>query len=312
MKQKKMIYSIILLFVLFIILISAMFFTNFFSGFKYIITGMASSSQPTNLSISISGANPSQITYVSTIPATNPLELNPETLYINLTMYDADGVNDLNDTSISVNFTKSGAITRFNSTCAWVADNAAAKSANYTCSVVMWYWDANGQWIINVSGTDLGNKTQIYNDSTNFTYNLLKGMVISPQDLTWTGVTAGAKNQTSNNDPITINNTGNYNGAINVTAINLLGETINTEMITASNFTVSNNTDGNNIECLGTALVNATAITIINSISNPNNLSLGNGAGQEELYFCIPFVHPTLSSQTYSTLNVGSWTIAYP
>ena len=102
----------------------------------------------------------------------------------------------------------------------------------------MWYFDVNGQWIINVTANDLGNMTYVSNYSTDFIYNQLQAIVISPQSITWPSVSPGAKNQTSNNDPTEINNTGNYNATANlqVEAINLYGAT--GEFINVANLTV--------------------------------------------------------------------------
>jgi hypothetical protein len=38
---------------------------------------------------------------------------------------------------------------------------------------------------------------------------------------------------------------------------------------------------------------------------------LGGGAGQVNLYYCIPKVPPYLQTQVFSTKNGGSWTIKY-
>ena len=122
----------------------------------------------------------------------------------------------------------------------------------------MLYWDGNGAWTINTQGRDLGNTTLVYNTTASFTYNLLKALVISPISLTWPSVSLGATNQTSNNDPTIINNTGNYNatGKIAVNALNLHGETNALEFISAANFTIDIDTGGSPpAECNGTAMV---------------------------------------------------------
>ena len=133
-------------------------------------------------------------------------------------------------------------------------------------------------------------------------------MVISPNSLSWSTLTSGSINQTSNNDPTLINNTGNFNGTINVNAINLLGETTSSNRLDANNFTAFH-TDS--VVCAsGITLVNATSTTINNTFANRGNLSIGGGVGQEEIFYCIPKV-PLISSQTYSTTQGGSWAILY-
>jgi len=123
----------------------------------------------------------------------------------------------------------------------------------------------------------------------------------------------GAVNQTSNNDPTLINNTGNYNiPNITIIGIHLRGETISSEFIDVGNITVGNGT-GSNAECnLGpaTSLVNGTGVEINNTVLSRGNHSINNGeTGQEELYYCIREVSSTISSQSYSTSNSGAWKI---
>ena len=271
------------------------------------ITGRIAS-QTSEASVAVDGINAAQITYVSTITATTPNEGSFEPITFDVTMYDQDGVADLNDTSVSANFTK-GSSLRESTTCTWIKD-FDSYYANYSCTIDMWYWDENGDWDITVTGKDLGAETWVYNDTTTFQINLLRAMVIDVTSLTWTSLLPGASNQQPSNDPTTINNTGNYNATIKLTATDLYGETIDvTETINAANFT-ADETDGQACAS-GTALVNGTATTITGTIANRGNLSIGSGEGQEEVYYCIPNV-PLVSSQTYSTTGFTSWTIEYP
>ena len=293
------------IFILMLLLIVVLYFGR---GDIFRLTGMAQSSLPTNLSITVSGPNVATITFVSSIPNTDPTEINYKTITFYMTMKDEDGAADLNDTSIAGNFT-GGSTTRDNSTCKLVEDSNTT-AANYSCAVDMWYWDASGSWSVGVRGNDLGNGTFANNKTRTFTYNQLKAMAINITSLTWPSVNLGGTNQASNNDPTGINNTGNYNGQVSVTAVGLLGVSTPSEVITASNFTISSSSGS---ECTGTAMVNGTATAVSGSASNPGNLSAGGGVGQEELYYCIANVPGAgkISSQTYSTSQGGSWTIAY-
>jgi len=293
-----------------LLLIIPLVSAGFFDFIKNPITGKATS-QPTNISVGVVGTNPVQITQVGPIAAVNPTELSTTTIAFEIHMYDPDGVADINDTSVNATFTKSGETSKTtgnSGTCTFVAD-LDSYTANYSCSIDMWYFDGSGSWTISAQGKDVGNSTWIVNNSATFTYNELKAMVISPGALTFPSVSPGGINQTSNNDPTLINNTGNYNGTIDVTAIDLYGESDSSYWIYAENFT-SGLTEGTAICLSGTSLVNATATEITSSISNRGNLSSGSGAGQEEIYYCIPKV-PEIVSQTYSTEGGGSWTIAY-
>lgn len=297
-------FSIILLFS--ISIVSA----GFSEWFKS-ITGRV----PQNMSIKIKGINPAQIVYVSQIPSVSPQELSFTTITFEVHMYDRDGVKDLNHTSVSANISMLGETTRFSDICTRQLPDINPKTGNYSCAVNMWYWDGAGGWNIIVEGKDIGNGTWVYNTSTIFNYNILQAMVISPEVLTWPEIIPEAVNQTPGNYTI-VNNRGNYDGEITMTSINLLGEDEPSEAIYAENFTTDIETGGPGcvlggcIECDGTPLANNTAVGITGSNSNPGNLSAGSGAGQEQLYYCIPQI-PLLPSQTYSTATGGSWLISY-
>ena len=58
----------------------------------------------------------------------------------NVTAYDADGVEDLNDTSVNATFSKAGEDARVNLTCMHLGD-VDENRANYSCTVGIWYWD---------------------------------------------------------------------------------------------------------------------------------------------------------------------------
>ena len=89
-----------------------------------------------------------------------------------------------------------------------------------------------------------------YNDTTTLTFNLLTAMKMSPTALAWPSLTITSTNTGSTNDPITLNNTGNDDITnIQVTAIDLAGETTSTEFIFAGNFTV-NTADASDNEVL--------------------------------------------------------------
>ncbi|RLG09655.1 hypothetical protein DRN73_09545, partial [Candidatus Pacearchaeota archaeon] len=199
-----------------------------------------------------------------------------------------------------------GKATRENISCNLVSD-LDSYCANYTCSVTSWYFDISGQWTINASATDLGNQTVIYNTSYTFTMNQLKAMTIQPNQINWSAITPGDTDDKADNDPTIINNTGNYNGTINITGLDLYGETTTTEKFGTDNFTAGIADD---CATSGVYLNNNTQVLITSSNSNPGNLSAGSGAGQEQVYYCIPNV-PSISSQKYSTSKLGSWTISY-
>jgi hypothetical protein len=292
-----------------LVLIMSFVSASLWDSFKSSVTGKAVS-QPTNVTIAIKGVHPCQVDYVAPIPNVQGNELSSVNVTFEVHVYDPDGFSDINPASVQAAFIKAGQTLRLSGgvgSCAWV-NNMPPKRMNFTCTVQMWYWDGSGNWSVTVAANDFGNLTYQYNTTTSFQYNELKGMVISPPALTWDALNSGDINQLSNNDPTIVNNTGNYNGPIGIRGLDLAGQTYSDESITANNFT-SGISSGTAV-CSETVLQNGTTQSINGTNSNPGNLSLNNGAGQEELYYCIPSV-PDLSSQIYSTDLGGSWTVSY-
>lgn len=308
MKRGKNVLILGLCMVFAVLLVSSIASAGFFDNFKKTITGKATS-QATNLTVGVVGANKAQVNFVSSVSATNPTEATVTTISFNAHMYDADGVADLNDTSVSANFTRAGEPTRLNSSCIFKND-VDANTANYSCSIEMWYYDENGDWNITVTGTDYGNLSFAQNVSTVFQFNLLKALVISPSIVSWSTLQPNTLNQTSSNDPVTINNTGNYNSTIQINAIGLIGENDGAYQIFAGNFSIGLATNANSTECDDTLMVNATNTVVSGSVSNRGNISAGSGLAQEDFYYCITEIG-AIASQTYSTLSGGSWTVLY-
>lgn len=271
------------------------------------LTGHATS-QDTNVSVTITGVNQVNITVDnSTLTGgVTPIEGTSTTSEVFVTVCDPDGAGDIDDSSVTMDFVKAGETTRSNSSCDLVGD-LDTYCANFTCEITTWYFDGSGAWTINVSANDLGNTTAVYNESFTFTMNQLKAMVIQPDQINWTGISPGSTDQKADNDPTVVNNTGNFDGTLNVTGLDLYGLTVTSEVFGVNNFT-----SGIADDCTGSGvyLANASQVLITSSDSNPGNLSAGGGAGQEELYYCIPNV-PLLSSQQYTTDQIGSWTVSY-
>ena len=246
--------------------------------------------QDTNVSVTVFGADPVTIEVDNSTLTGGVTPIENGITYVNVyaKVCDPNGFNDINVSSVSATYTNNTE-TRSNSSCVNIS-NIDSQCLNFSCNVTMYYWDAPGFWNINVTANDYGNQTPQYNDSQTFSYNLLKALVISPNQLNWTGIYPTAVNETADNDPTVVNNTGNYNGTINLTGLDLYGLTITSEKFGVDNFTV----EIVNASC-GTGdsvfLVNATDSLVTNSVANRGNLSAGSGAGQEELYYCIPQYH---------------------
>ncbi|MBD3253235.1 hypothetical protein GF386_05865, partial [Candidatus Pacearchaeota archaeon] len=248
------------------------------------------------------GNNAPNITYVSSISNTNPVEDSFVGVKFNVSVYDVDGVDDINDSSIRANFTRAGEAIRENSSCMEISGENTSFIQNYSCVIKMWYWDENGEWNVTVYAEDNSQESAI-NDSIYFQYNLLQAIKISPDYISF-NVTIGTINQTAN-DFTTLNNTGNYNatGNIAIKAIDIYEP--GGSFIGSDNFT-SDIESGSN-SCDGTTLQNNTNITVIGTVLERGNLS--NGEAQEELYHCLTKVPSTISSGVYDTSTAGSWTI---
>ena len=273
------------------------------------LTGKVTS-QPVNVNISITNTAPT-IVSVSSIPAVN-LNEGPvsTTVTMSFVASDADGAGNLNDSSAMVNFTKSAEAVR-TVTCTNVG--VVGNTVNYSCSVLMYWFDGAGTWNVTVAVKDLSNALAT-NSTTTFTVNALTGFVSSPSALTWASLTPGAVNQTSNNDPLLMNNTGNQNisvGNVQLNTTNLRGETDSLKALYANNFSVGVTTGGSPPAECGATTMAASAYTAIGSASLPKgNFTVNDGStGQEQLYFCLKKAGSELTAQAYSTLNQGSWTL---
>ena len=296
--------------------------TNLSIGF-YNITGIylgntnfTSDTEVWWVNVTIAAANnPPQIVTVfnnsMTSLSSGPNEAPSYTsVIINFSVTDADGASTLNSSTATINFTRSGETTRQNTSCSQY--QSSGNNANYTCNVTMWWWDGGGTW--NITAFILDNSSSATsNSSTNFFVGSRTAFVISPTSLSWPGLAPGSSNKTSNNDPLILNNTGNYNISLNEIGINatdLLGETDSNFGIWAGNISVSTFT-GSSVECNTSSIkMNSSIFTnITSSILTKGNFTTNNGTAQEELYFCIRTIGSELTAQSYSTANKGSWTV---
>ncbi len=287
------------------------------------ITGRATSQQA-NASIILTGSNPVSVTihnYTLVGAAVTPVEDSYINVSVIVTVEDLDGVADINDSSVSLNVSRAGETEKINQTCAYAgAETSTAR--NFTCAFVMWYFDAAGIWTLSGRASDYGTLTYVENVTT-FNYLSLAAMQMSPHSLTWPGVSPGQTNITSNNDPLLLNNTGNYpSDNVTVTGINLVGETTPSYYIDAQNFTVDIATGG--AGCSGAACVECGVSAATGGVIMQNNTereiflanltrgnhSINNGqTGQEQLWFCMYLIPSNIISQTYTTPNEWTFTI---
>ena len=300
-----------------------------FFGEGNLITGRLSAVE-TNISATV-GNNAPTVNAIdgpggNSITAQSVTEDGITDLLISFTVTDTNGAGEINLSAVNLTLYNStynrdaGSVDyySFNTSCV-NPDNISSTEMNISCAVEINYWYISGEWNLTAGATDFNDAAAVEN-ATNFTISETTAIVISPTSITFPSLTLGAENITSNNDPITINNTANdyiEQNNTRVTGLDLVGEVTITEAITAENFTVSGDAAGSPpyecsfIDLNNTRLVNNT-ITNINETSLPaGNRSVSSTTGTEDLYICLPLVPSGLSAQTFSTLNSSAgWTVS--
>ena len=224
-----------------------------------------------------------------------PIEANVKPVTFNVQVSDPDGYTDIS--TVTAEFSYPGEPTRSGS-CS--RTSGAGNTATYSCAVDMQYYDKGlVSWNVLVTATD-SLPQQDTDNTQSFVYLELKAMIITSPPfggaLNWPPLNPSASNVLSNNDPSIIENTGNAEGGVFITAYDLIGQTNPIYSIPASSFRAGS-TSGS--ECtVSTQLQHATIKPIGISF-----LTRGPGA-TEQIYYCLTSV-PYVSSQAFST----SWTI---
>jgi len=315
-ERKKAVYIVCIILAVLIVFMVLIGFSDLGKNFTGKITGFASKSVVLNISVGapqiVKVLNSS--TSLNTISANGPNEApNSTSILINFTAYSASGSGNLNDSTAMANVTYAGGNLRQNTTCK--EDEASGNYANYSCNVTMWSWDPSGTWNISVQIYD-NQSNSATNSSAYFYVGERTAFVMSPSTLTWASIAPGAENQTSNNDPLLLNNTGNdpiAAGSISINASNLRGETAPTDALWARNFSVSWQTGGSCsgdacTECGGTAMNRSHYEALAGANLSRGNYTINDGfTGQEKLYFCLRIAGTGLSTQAYSTANETEW-----
>ena len=200
---------------------------------------------------------------VNPISATDPIEGGIRIITVNFTAMDNDGVANLNDATANITFIKAGEQTRGGSC---TENDINSTTTEYNCSIDIYYYDGSSSWTVNASVIDLDNLIGV-NDTTSFNYNELKAMIMTPTAINFgTGLTAGTNDVAATDDPIVLNNTGNFDFTeINITAYDLIGQSDSSKTIPAENIRV-------NKEDLsgGDILINSTAV-VITDVELPRN-----------------------------------------
>jgi hypothetical protein len=300
--------------VVFVLVLASILFVSSFASagmFDWFgkMTGKVTSN-PVNVNITVADIVAPVISSISTISSITLSEGPVSTsVVINFSASDS---SSLNDSSAVINLTKAGETARINNSCVKTSSAGITNAANYSCTVVLYWFDGSGSWNITAGVKDISNNLGM-NATTLITVNALTGFVISPSAITWASIIPGSTNQTATNDPITMNNTGNQNitaGNVQFNTTNLKGEVDNTRALYANNFSVGNVTGGGNPEC-GATTMSPSVYTAVDSIVLPRgNFTINDGnTGQQRIYFCLKYAGTELTSQAYSTANQGAWTL---
>ena len=242
-----------------------------------------------NATLTLTNTPPS-ITVVSPDSATHdPIASSTVEVEINFTAYDANGKDDLNDSTASVTI-KNGTSTYTNSTC--VATDVDAYSKNYTCTFTLQYYDNWGNWNINATIEDVGGPASIYNDSATFYYSKLAAIELINTPVNFGELNLGATDVENENNPLRINNTGNLILNINITGSDLVG-------MTNAGFSI----DVGQVTVDYSGAANATLSTS-SQLVNPTDNPIGpTEIGDLEFWIDIPSTG--LMSQQYN----ATWTI---
>jgi hypothetical protein len=297
MKRGKLIFSLVF-FVVFVSLASAGL------GDWLKATGKAPSGEQ-NVTVSVVGVHILNVTYVQSGFTADPTENSTTFVIFQAHVYDEDGVGNLDHNSVNAVFTKIGEATRTGN-CVH-ENNIDGYTANYTCNVTMWFYDAAvTDWSINVSALDQ-ESNYAENISETFIYSELKSfdVPLSPATLNWAGLAPGSSNQEADNDPTNVTNLGNFDGNIHITAYDLVGQTTPSENISATAFDVSE-TSGS--ECSAGSTLGPDDQRADTNIDSSRGAT---GFNTAYIYYCLTQV-PPVSSQIYSTAERGqSWVVEY-
>ncbi|MBR9676848.1 LamG domain-containing protein [Candidatus Woesearchaeota archaeon] len=236
------------------------------------------------------------VTNIQDLPTQSVTEggLAPVTFWALIT--DNNSYTDISVVNATFNMTSE--TTRYNASCSFV-ENISAYSANYSCTIGLWYFEGAGDWDITVIATDVnGNASNPL--INNFTLDSTTSMNLTTTDVTFISVSVTSKNITADNN-ITIENIANDPLTVVMNASELQGQTITTQYIYAENFSINYTGNG----CSGDKLLNNTDVTITGlTISKGNNT---NNEGIQDLALCLTELPSGIQSQTYTTTTGRPW-----
>jgi hypothetical protein len=221
-----------------------------------------------------------------------PNESSTRQVWIIFNASDADGLDDLNESTARISLNLTGEIQRNSTSCIAQVNDTANNNRQYNCSAYLNYYDRDGSWTINASITDKSSIKTI--DVTNsLSYGQLQAIRANIDGISFTGMNFG-ESAGASNDPMLLNNTGNQNfSSINITAYDLIGSSYASEIINASRFYV--NATANN---LGMQLQNSSSLRIANAILPRDTNGIDTNVS---LYFWVSMPGSGLRVQNYTS-----------
>ena len=308
MKKEGKIKSLIAVSILIGILLITLASAGIISWIKETITGEATN-VPFDLNITVGGLQIITVYNQTSAVTINEAPASSQVI-INFSVYSPVGADKINTSSAQVNLSFTNEDLRENNSCK--VTDYGGDYANFTCTVIMWWWDVNDTWTITASIED-NSSNRFINGSQVQAVGEQQAVQGGPAIISWGGgISPGSSNSTATNDPLLLNNSGNIPSTnITVNATHLRGEEDPTQLLWAGNFSLGWDTGATDPECGASSMQYMTYVQVDTANLTKGNFTINDGStGQEEIYFCLVTLANNLSTQAYSSANEteGPWT----
>jgi hypothetical protein len=225
-----------------------------------------------------------------------------KSVYCIFNVTDSNGINNIAMDGVIGYAQNESASKIINTTCISALNDTGTNTAQFNCTFPFPYYSNSGNWQFFLNTSDLAGANAT-NGTINLTVNSLTAMTLVSTNISFGTVTPGTNDNAAIDDPIILNNTGNFAfTVVNISANNLTGETTGTEHIWAGNFS-ANDADAATGEAL--AEENAAQVTIVD-IAIP----FGLPAISKDLIYVYLDLSTGYSVQNFSTQQSGrNWNI---
>ena len=277
------------------------------AGFFDFITGRGTSGD-VNVTAQVVSDTAPVVTAVIFNDSFDLAEGSEKTFNINVTVYDVDGSSDISTAYVNVSNTCDSEPRNRNAVCTPIAGETGDSEMNYTCDVIIMYWDCDGYWLVNATGVDNEEKSNS-NDTLTVNVGSLPSLEIYPLAINFGDLNVSDTNKQSLVDN-TLNNTGNFDFTaieVNSTDLNGTKSGITGFVFPANNFTALTAYSSPYPCSSGYQLTAGSSVTA--SGDSPKRRKETDISQQSAtLSYCIPLV-PQLPAQIYNTDTQGPWTI---